>query len=116
MSPSRQFKFSGVAQYGTDSSVRVLHVDGVVIAALDQQSEVKSERRIGGVSDQGVASGIHTHLVHQVVFRVTISPARLDSLTSLPSRMVLTNWPINTSIVLAGSSPAQAATAFSLLT
>ena len=47
---------------------------------------------------------------------VTMVPARLDSWTSSPSLRSLTSWPIRTSMLSSGSSPAQAATARSRLT
>ena len=44
---------------------------------------------------------------------MTNVPARLDIFTGLPERDNVTSWPIITSTVVAGSSPKQAAMAFS---
>ena len=92
-----------------DPGVGVLHVEDRVVAGLPGDlGDVERQRRVGRVAGQRVAQRVDADQRRPAPASVTIVPARLDSRSSSPSCMILTSWPISTSRLYVGSSPAHA--------
>jgi len=71
--------------------VCVLNVeDGVVVRLAGDGFQIEGERRIRWIAGERVASGIDSDFLDKIL-RVTMLPARLESLTSSPPRVIFTS-------------------------